>query len=108
MRATPVKVTFEISEGGFSVTPIDDKLADQWLTDGPDFDFLEMKSIRCSLQWATECPAYDVDENCVPTGGPHPMGGYESGSHYISHGSRCDCNWWPILVPVLDPSGSTA
>lgn len=81
-----------------------------------DLEMLDMAgSIRGTVHMATECPAYDTDDLCVPTGPPKPMGGYESGSHYIAHGTRCDCNWWPVFIPeevepyeVLRPEVSDA
>lgn len=65
--------------------------------DGDDMEWLVMPEIPVTVAFATECPAYDTDDDGVPTGPAKPMGGYESGSHYIAHGTRCDCNWWPVV-----------
>lgn len=67
---------------------------------GDNLELLTMAPIPVRVEMATECPAYPTDDGCVPTGAAVPMRGYESGSHYIAHGSRCDCNWWPVLRPV--------
>lgn len=63
-------------------------------------EYLTMCEMPILVRMATECPAYDVDTDNVPTGPPRRMGGYESGSHYIAHGTFCDCNWWPVLIPT--------
>ncbi len=95
-----MRVRLSIEEGQITVVPVDDAVIDQWNEGAcPDFEWLEMGAIECDLQFATECPAYDVDDNNVPVSGPMAMGGYESGSYYISHGRRCGCKWWPVLVP---------
>lgn len=69
-------------------------------------EFLEMPPVAVTVAMATDCPAYDTDDDGIPTGPPHKMGGYETGSHYTVHGTRCDCNWWPVarpVSPVLSP-----
>ena len=102
-----MKVHLGISEGCLYITPDDDMQNDIWnLGHGPDFDFLEMAPIAGEFKYATECPAYDTDENCVPIKGPFAMSGYESGSHYVSHGTSCDCHWWPVFIPEEDNDGS--
>jgi hypothetical protein len=68
---------------------------------GDSLDWLTMAPIPVHVNMATECPAFPVDDECVPTGPPERMKGYESGSHYIAHGTRCDCNWWPVVRPIL-------
>lgn len=65
--------------------------------DGDSMEFLEMAEVDVTVRTATDCPAYDTDDDGVPTGPVKPMRGYESGSHYIAHGTRCDCNWWPVV-----------
>lgn len=70
---------------------------------GDEREWLEMKPVPVLLMMATNCPAYDTDDNGVPTGPPRLMGGYETGSHYIVHGERCDCNWWPIATALGAP-----
>lgn len=72
---------------------------------GDYHEYAHMEPIPVTVAMATECPAYPTDDNCVPNGPKVPMRGYESGSHYIAHGTRCDCNWWPVIVPlVTEPS----
>jgi hypothetical protein len=67
---------------------------------GDDINFLEMEPMQVNLFWSTDCPAYDLDDRGAPIR-KHQMSGYEHGSHYIVHGSRCDCNWWPVATPVI-------
>lgn len=55
-----------------------------------------------TVRLATDCPAYPVDEWCRPTGPKTLLPGYEMGSHYIAHGTSCDCNWWPVVEVVRD------
>ena len=64
---------------------------------GDAHEQLTMAPVPVKVHWATDCPAYDVDDDNVPTGPPKPMRGYEHGSHYIHHGVRCDCNHWPVI-----------
>lgn len=76
------------------------------VTLGDEREWTYMPYIPVTVRMATECPAYPVDDDQVPTGPAKPMGGYESGSHYIAHGTRCDCNWWPVIRPSTPESDS--
>lgn len=60
-----------------------------------------MPPVPVDVRMATDCPAYPTDDNGVPTGPAEPMRGYDAGSHYIAHGTRCDCNWWPVVIPRI-------
>ena len=92
--------TLSIEEGRVSVVaqscgpdcgPATDGLA-EW-SDG-----IEMAPVVVVVRSATDCPAYDTDDNGVPIGPAKRMSAYEAGSHYVHHGVRCDCNWWPVLT----------
>lgn len=62
----------------------------------PEDLYVEDLPVRVGV--ATDCPAYDHDEDGFVVHPARPMRGYESGSHYIVHGTRCDCNWWTVAV----------
>jgi hypothetical protein len=97
-----------IEEGGLGLTTASCGPECRWLmagdvhpafgTLGDEIEWLHMEPVQGDVRFATECPAYETDENQVPTGPPRPMPGYEVGSHYIAHGTRCDCNWWPVVL----------
>lgn len=92
--------TLSVEEGRLSVSALpcgaDCGLAADGL--GEWSDSIEMPPITVAVKSATDCPAYDTDDNYVPIGPAKRMGGYEAGSHYIHHGVRCDCNWWPVII----------
>lgn len=64
---------------------------------GDNAEWIELSDTPVSVSWGTDCTAYDTDEDCVPLGPPKTTYPYESGSHYVHHGVRCDCNWWPVV-----------
>jgi hypothetical protein len=75
---------------------------------GDEMEWLYMPPISVQVRFATDCTAYDVDDYGVPQGPPTVGPGYESGGHYIQHGKRCDCNWWPVIIPPVEPAWDEA
>lgn len=70
--------------------------SDCWFPDGTlgdEFEWLTMDPIPVKVDMTTACPAYETDDDGVVVGPSKPMGGYESGGHWIAHGSHCDCDW---------------
>src|SRR4051794_15477417 len=64
---------------------------------GDEAEWLTMAPISVKVDMTTACPAYETDDSGVVAGPPKPMSGYESGGHWIAHGSHCDCDWWPVI-----------
>jgi hypothetical protein len=65
----------------------------------PSGDPVLVGQVSVEFFFGSECPAFDLDDLGRVVSGPHPTGGYESGSHYVDHGRRrCDCD--TRLVPV--------
>jgi len=69
---------------------------------GDDSEWLSMEEVEVEVDYATSCPAYDTNDLGVPTGPLKHIHGYESGSHYIVHGQRCDCDWWPVITKIKE------
>jgi hypothetical protein len=64
---------------------------------GDSIEQLHMEPIPVTVEYATSCPAYPTDIDQIPTGPAIARPGYESGGHWINHGVRCDCDWWPVV-----------
>jgi hypothetical protein len=62
-----------------------------------EFETITMDPIPVKVDMTTACPAYETDDSGAVVAGPKPMRGYESGGHWIAHGSHCDCDWWPVV-----------
>jgi hypothetical protein len=59
--------------------------------------FVESPGLEVNVDMATECPAYEVDDNGVPTGSPIPIA--HNDNNYIEvHGEDCECVWWPVVT----------
>lgn len=64
---------------------------------GDESEWTVLTDVSAKVFMATNCPAYPTDNDCVPNGRKTLMPGYESGGHWIAHGSHCDCDWWPVI-----------
>jgi hypothetical protein len=72
-----------IEEGQATFSPVEPCNGECHWWDGEHIGDMDLGIVR--LENGTDCPG---------------SGSYESGSHYVSHPNRCDCNHWLEVVPV--------